>query len=205
MDNRDLYINAIEDAKISEEDEIFPLYELHSGENILLSWNSFPAEFTVGSTYTAGNKLQLWCISFDELKVWYQDNKEGVTDWDMRFKQLIGLPEDYNYTHFTAFGVMPSDVIRPAYQPDPQKQITPAMLDGSSLGEYEEWFRQNEHWSYREAEWPWTRLGYTYDWAEGHEKGLCEFIILPGAEINVKWTVTTSQLIKILEGEDKID
>lgn len=204
MDNRELYLNAIEDAKISEEDEIFPLYELHNGENILLSWNNFPAEFAEGSTYIARKKPQLWCIALEELQNWYRDNKEGVTNWNERLEQLIGLPENYGYTHFTAFGVLPSDVIRPAYQIDPQKQITADMFDGSALGQYEEWFRENEKWSYREAEWPWTRLGYTYDWAEGHEQGLTEFIILPGREINVKWTVTTAELIKMLEDEGEV-
>ncbi len=199
MKNSELYRNAIEDAKVAEADEISRLYELKDGENLLVSWNAFPEEFPVGEYYTAKEYPQMWCIAYDELREWFSDNRTGVTDWDERFRQLLGLPERAWYSHFTAFTVMPDDVIRPAYQPDPRKQITPDMLDGSNLGKYEEWFRQNEHWSFRETEWPWTRLGYTFDWAPGRERGLCEFLLLPGSEVKVEWTVTTKELIDMLE------
>ena len=201
MDNRDLFKNAIEDAKVSEADEIFPLYELADGENILLTWSNFPEVFPVGEYYSTIKDFQLWCFALEELKCWYERTAEGITDWQYRLEQLLGLPANRGYTHFTAFKVYPIDVIRPAYQTDPQKQITKEMFDGSLLGKYEEWFRDNERWSYRESEWPWTRLGYTYDWAEGHERGLCEFLILPGAEVKVEWTVTTEELIERLEKE----
>lgn len=198
MKNSELYKNAIEDAKVAETDEIFPLYELSSGENLLLSWNAFPEEFPEGEFYTVKETPQMWCIAYEELKLWYAENKDGVEDWDERFRQLLGLPERTWYSHFTAFSVRPGDVIRPAYQTDPRKQMTPDLLDGSGLGDYKEWFRQNENWSYREAEWPWTRLGYTFDWAEGRERGLCEFLILPGAEVKVEWTMTTAELVEQL-------
>lgn len=203
MKNSELYRNAIEDAKLAEADEISYLYELKDGENLLISWNAFPGEYPAGEYYSVKEYPQLWCVAYDELKSWFRENRENVTEWDERFRQLLGLPEKAWYSHFTAFTVMPDDVIRPAYQPDPRKQLTPDMLDGSHLGEYEEWFRQNEHWSYREAEWPWTRLGYTFDWAPGRERGLCEFLILPGAEVKVEWTVTTTELIDKLSREVK--
>lgn len=199
MENRDLFKNAIEDAKVSEADEIFPLYELADGENILLTWSNFPEVFPVGEYYSAKREYQLWCISLEELKLWYKVNSDDVSNWQQRLEQLLGLPANRGYTHFTAFTVFPHDVIRPAYQPDPQQQITEEMFDGSLLGKYEEWFRDNEIWSYRESEWPWTRLGYTYDWAEGRERGLCEFLILPGAEVKVEWSLTTDKLIELLE------
>lgn len=202
MKNSELYRNAIEDAKVAEIDEISQLYELKDGENLLISWNAFPGEYPSGEFYTVKEYPQLWCVAYDELKEWFMQNRNDVDDWDERFRQLLGLPERTWYSHFTAFTVQTKDVIRPAYQPDPQGQITPDMLDGSRLGEHEDWFRQNERWSYREAEWPWTRLGYTFDWAPGRERGLCEFLILPDAEVKVEWTVTTAELIDKLSKED---
>ena len=32
---------------------------------------------------------------------WYQKNKENVINWDLRLEQLIGLPKDSGYTHFS--------------------------------------------------------------------------------------------------------
>jgi len=195
MKNPELYRQAIEDAKEAEVHEILPLYELEKDENLLVSWNAFPGEYPEGEFYEVKACPQMWCVAYQELCDWFLINHRGVTDWDERFRQLLGLPEKSWYSHFTAFTVRTEDVIRPAFQPDPKKQITEDMLDGSALGKYEEWFRQNENWSYRESEWPWTRLGYTYDWAEGRERGLCEFVILPGAEVRVEWTMTTEELI----------
>lgn len=198
LSNEQLYTNAVEDAKTCDPNEISKLMELSDGENLLISWNNFPDEFEVGGTYSPHATLEIWCISYEELQEWYQKNNKGVTDWTERLEQLIGLPEDFGYTHFTAFTVTPDDVIRPAYQPDPRKQVTKADLDGSALGEYADWFEGNTQWSYVDSAWPWTRLGYTYDWAQGQERGLCEFLIRTGAEVNVEWTVTTEELISML-------
>ncbi len=203
MKNSELYKNAIADAKVAEADEIFQLYELKDGENLLVSWNAFPGEYPAGEFYEVKEYPQMWCFAYEELQQWFAENRHGVSDWDERFRQLLGLPERAWYSHFTAFTVKPDDVIRPAYQPDPRKQISEELLDGSALGKHERWFRENEIWSYRETEWPWTRLGYTYDWAEGRERGLCEFLILPGAEVKIEWTVTTAELIdKLLKEEE---
>ena len=49
---------------------------------------------------------------------------------------------------------------------------------------------------FRFRAYPWTRLGYTYDWNEaGDEYGLTEFIILPGSEVEIEWTLTTDEFI----------
>lgn len=196
--NEELYAAAVEDAKTCKKNEISKLVELADSGNLLISWNSFPEEFPVGSTYIPRSDLEIWCISYEELQTWYSRNSKGVTDWTERLEQLIGLPEGFGYTHFTAFIADADDVIRPAYQPDPQKQVTKADLDGSALGEYAAWFEGNTQWSYVDSAWPWTRLGYTYDWAQGQERGLCEFLLLTGSEVGVEWTVTTEELIAML-------
>ena len=71
-----------------------------------------------------------------------------MEDWTLRLEQLIGLPADFGYTHFAAFTVTPEDVIRPAYQPDAQKQVAAADLDGSALGGCAAWFEGNTQWAY---------------------------------------------------------
>lgn len=197
--NEELYAKAVEDAKICKENEIEELFALSEGENLLVSWNNFPGEFPVGEYYTAVPELELWCISYEEFENWYSENSKGVKDWNLRLEQLIGLPPEFGYTHFTAFTVKAEDVIRPAYQPDPTEQVTADILDGSALGEHSEWFAGNEQWSYVDSAWPWTRLGYTYDWSEGNEKGLSEFLILSGSEVKVEWTITTEEFLELFE------
>ena len=57
---------------------------------------------------------------------------------------------------------------------------------------YKNWFDDEYSKSYvkgREGR-TWTRLGYTYDWgSKGNNKyGLSEFLVVPGAEVEVRFT-----------------
>ncbi|MCR5482734.1 MAG: hypothetical protein K6F52_08085 [Clostridia bacterium] len=62
---------------------------------------------------------------------------------------------------------------------------------------YKEWFDGNIIWSYFDSAFPWTRLGYTYDWADnGTEYGLSEFIIFNGANAKVEYTYNLEDFVK---------
>ncbi len=51
--------------------------------------------------------------------------------------------------------------------------------------------------SYGENGYPWTRLGYTYDWGNPiSEVGLSEFIIDEGATIEIKGVTTNEDYCK---------
>ena len=50
--------------------------------------------------------------------------------------------------------------------------------------------------SYFYGSYPWTRLGYTYDWADnGTEYGLTEFIVNSGAEVEVEFTQNMDEFL----------
>ncbi len=52
--------------------------------------------------------------------------------------------------------------------------------------EYIEWFTALQSKSYGENGYPWTRLGYTYDWGNPEsEVGLSEFVIEAGATVKI--------------------
>ena len=52
--------------------------------------------------------------------------------------------------------------------------------------EYKAWFDANIISSYFDGKYPWTRLGYTYDWADnGQEYGLSEFINQKDSDVTV--------------------
>ena len=204
-----LYLSAVEDAKQAEENEILPLVTLTPDSDmvtwnddgtkvLLLSWHKCPDIAGESFTCTYG---EIWTFTDKEILSWYDENSEGITDWELRLEQLIGLPAGAEYTHVSAFWVDLDEVIRPAYQTDVTKQMTANLLDGSSLGEYKEWFDGNAEYSYSdETPYPWTRLGYTYDWADnGREYGLSEFLILADSVIEVEWTKTTDEFVDWME------
>ncbi|PTL83542.1 hypothetical protein DAT35_15875 [Vitiosangium sp. GDMCC 1.1324] len=86
--------------------------------------------------------------------------------------------------------VKPGDMFRPC--PDPE-------IDDGTCGltfpvevstEHKNWFTNNYASSYgfwQKTRYPWTGLGYTYDWCSHDTKhvGASEFVVRPGSVVNV--------------------
>lgn len=107
------------------------------------------------------------------------------------------MPKDKENTHFTALWVDPADIIRPAYNMD--ATINSMEIYNSDIEpEFKEWFDSNILSSYyNEDKYPWTRLGYTYDWADnGEEYGLTEFLIKDKSNVTVEFTMTTDEFLQ---------
>ncbi len=113
------------DAVTVKEDEIFPLVEItrdssqvswREDQILLLTVNDTPELYEEGKTVELPGEV--WTFTDREIKAWYPEHKEGVTDWTLRLSQLIGVPTDTGYTHVTAMWVRPKDVIRPAFLTD---------------------------------------------------------------------------------------
>ena len=204
----ELYTQAVEDAKTIEPEELLPLKTTltrddpyaqwnEQGDRVLVcTWNNTPEDYPDGASLTVGGE-PVWVFSGAELAAWYADNAGGVEDWELRLCQLIGLPPDAGYTHFTTLWADPDDLLRPAFDPDVTTNTMTEDLTGEDW--YQSWFADNTAASYGEDGYPWTRLGYTYDWADnGTEYGLTEFILPAGAEATVERTVTTQAYLDSL-------
>ncbi|MCF0216360.1 MAG: hypothetical protein HUK21_07800 [Fibrobacteraceae bacterium] len=81
-------------------------------------------------------------------------------------------------------------------------------VDNTELGMwFHNWFSKTEFSSYKmngKNTRPWTRLGYTYDWAPNSDKyGLTEFLIVNNAEFEVKTTRNIKTYLKWVEQEAK--
>lgn len=204
-ENGFLYMVSVIDSHKAEADEIMPLVALtddsdmatwnDEGQVLLLSWHSYPESYIPGEQFTC-KYGEMWTFTDKEALLWYDNNSQGVTDWELRFEQLLGLPATDSKTHVSAFWVDPEEIIRPAYQIDATKQMAEELLDGSALGEHKEWFDGNAEYSYVTSAYPWTRLGYTYDWYEDdNEYGLTEFVILADSVIDVEWTKSFEEFV----------
>ena len=208
LSNEELWENAVEDAMISEDEEILPLVTLTKEDNrviwddagervLLLSWHNYDDDCAPGSSFKE-EYGDIWATSLGEMMTWYQEKGKEVEDWNLRFAQLLGVHENEGYTRFSAFWVAPEDVIRPAYITDVTKQMENEYAMVGS-GPYQEWFDQNIIWSYFQSDYPWTRLGYTYDWNKGEsEYGLTEFLISDSAKTEIAFTYTTQEFVNWL-------
>ena len=120
----------------------------------------------------------------------------------MNLRELLGLTPTTTFTYFVTFEVREADVFRPTANPDPTTTLpcsypVPATCgetfpDGVSA-EHVKWFANKMLSSYVITEsvlipigYPWTRLGYTYNWHPGSNKyGASEYVIRSGSNVRV--------------------
>lgn len=210
--NEELYAMAVKDAAIAEEDEIEPLVSLtkqdplvtwdDQGRVLLCTWHSYPDSYPEGETVTA-KWGYIWTFTDKEMATHAGELKKSE-DAVMRLRQLISIDPNKSHSTVTGLWVNPSDVIRPAYQSDAANgSMTVAFSEGEEVDEsFKAWFDQNILNSYYYGSYPWTRLGYTYDWADnGKEYGLTEFLIKQDAEMEVAFTDTTEEFLQRLYGK----
>ena len=208
--NEELWKAAITDAVFSEDSEVFELVALTKDDErviwddekervLLLTWHNYDSECLPGDALDAS---YIWATSLGEMKKWYEESGSSAEDWNLRLAQLLGVHENEGYTRFTAFWVLPEDVIRPAYITDVTKQMENGYEKVTDKA-YKEWFDGNILYSYFESDYPWTRLGYTYDWSGGaSEYGLSEFLVKEGSKCEIAFTCTTDEFKEWLENPE---
>jgi hypothetical protein len=164
----------------------------------------------VGQDYQLPADANVWVTPVPELEDCFTGEEALMEPSELRAKQLLGLPPDGNYTKFVELWVNPPDLFRPS--PDPETNDREAELDFPTrssrivafnnactitewdYGEnrditytYEEWFvHRKQTIYYGDHPYPWTCLGYTYDWGNPEsDVGLSEFVILGGSTVGV--------------------
>lgn len=197
----ELYADAVNDAVFADEDEILPLVSLNQGDPmttwrdgkvLLLTWHNYPDSYPEGESVTIGWG-PVWTFTDKEIA---SHSKEFADDPETRLKQLIAFSPDSEHSTVTGFWVDPKNVKRPAYQTDPTVGDMTNDFGENVDEEFKAWFDDNILGSYFYGEYPWTRLGYTYDWADnGTEYGMTEFIVESGAEVRVEFTETTEEFL----------
>jgi hypothetical protein len=198
-----MYQAAIEDAMLAEEEEIYkelvPIIESNTelqwmenaGEKyvLLVTWTKYPESYPIKSNVSTfwGDT---WVMVIPELKDFVEQNDIQNDKLTLRLEQLIGLPYDDGNEYFVEMWVRPDDLFRPS--PDPEITDTQAQLDfpQNVSPEHVEWFNSLKSTTY--DEYPWSRLGYTYDWGEpDSDVGLSEYVIRNNSEVIVSSVSTT--------------
>ena len=212
---REQYAAAVKSAKNLTADDIYPLISIDgssdmatlSGDNsqvLLVTWHNSPDAFKEGTTISHTDKT-IWAFTDKEFLKWFRENHEKVDNWNLRLKQLIGMSPESNNGYFTLFWANVSDVFRPAYYPE----INGGLMNVAFSSSFEEdtsenaiwfknWFDKTSSSIYsKNGGYPWTRLGYSYDWGNPNSKyGLSEFIVKEGSTIEVKFTKNNKAFLK---------
>ena len=215
LDNDALYEIAVRDAVFADEDEIMPLVNITrdddkviwNGDKVLMGLvHKYPDNYPDGEDVTLiwGD---VWVFSAGEMYQWINSNSSGVNDWQVRLEQLLGLPEWKKYTSVTTIWVDADLLHRPANIADPTSAMELTYQptgDETFDTQFKSWYDSIILWSYfNETKYPWTKLGYTYDWADnGREYGLSEFVVFSGATVSVDHTCTIDDFVVSVKETD---
>jgi hypothetical protein len=197
------YLRAVKDAEIAEpaeiSQELIPIVD-HNPE---LIWLGKPgASRILVVTWTSQRKkddkaasrnaeYDVWVTVAPELKNFCRKLNLSSRKLTLRLEQLLGLPPNAGKTVFKEIWVDPGNLFRPA--PDPEITDREAGLGFPKSDKFLtvdnnhiSWFNKTRSKSYSNGGYPWTRLGYTYDWGNPtSEIGLSEFVIKKGAPIQI--------------------
>ena len=188
------YERAIYEASVYERANVRPLRPLtpdQNGEVLVATLTSMKGN--VGELLTVGGS-GIWVTGVPEVQDKCRTFRGDVV---MRLRQLLGLPPDAHVERFLVFRARAVDIFRPS--PDARVTTTlpcPTLVDApipqdcgnafpaETTTEHYEWIAQQ---SFRlhvlSHGYPWTHLGYTYDWAPGDSDhyGASEYVLEPGA------------------------
>ncbi|MDX1939179.1 MAG: hypothetical protein SFU99_01425 [Saprospiraceae bacterium] len=153
--------------------------------------------------YNTG-KYIIWVTAAPQLQALCKDKKFGRKEGlDLRLKQFFGMPPNTEKKYFVEFWVRPQDLYRPCPDNEVNDKSCGLCFAENAPKEYQEWFKNQRNTSYYNCNWydnyPWTQLGYTYDWSPRNKThiGLSEYIIGENKKVVVNGFVTTADYCKV--------
>lgn len=219
VDLQQRYFDALQDAKVAEPSEVYDgltalipanpklVWQKESGRLLVATWTSFKGYDTqVGQEMTLTREV--WVTAVPELKTFCQAYKATTeTPLSLRLEELMGLPPNNGKTRIVEMWVNPADIFRPS--PDPETDDTVAELalppashfkSAQAYAYHSDWYNLQvklDNYDDPKKGYPWTRLGYTYDWGNPQsEVGLSEFVIFASSKIKVEKVSTTDEYCK---------
>lgn len=218
-DLNQLYATAIDDAMITEDieriDTLWPI----SNTNSRLQWKTvngrqyvlmatfmrFPSSYPEGDSITT-TWGDAWLFIPQQMKMRIGGSFNASSDTLMRICQLLGLPpvNSRTNTHIAEMWVPADSLQRPAGNPDIRTATATEVLISGATPAYTNWFNNYIIYAYyhtltgaTDFHYPWTRLGYTFDWApNSHKVGLSEYVLRANTGCWVNKTRTASNYFK---------
>ncbi|MCK9422112.1 MAG: hypothetical protein M0Q38_05905 [Bacteroidales bacterium] len=162
---------------------------------LVVSWmkQNTTQYWPVGKTFKTSNNLAYmsWITTAPEMVDFLK--KHTFTDQSalhLRIAQVLGMPPDTQNDYFVEFWVYPENLFRPTPDPEITDHEADLWFPASVSAKHKSWFLneiKNKYDTATTSAFPWTRLGYTYDWANPlHPVGLSEFVVDTSALVTVK-------------------
>ena len=192
------YNAAIYDAAVYKSSNLRPLkpltFDPATRTATVVTLTDYP--YTRGATTVP---VYVWVTQVPEVQEICQ---KFSGDLELSLSQLLGLIPGTKLSNFVMMTVTEGHIIRPATNPDPLTAMPCSAPAPPNCGQefpkglsdtYVNWFANKtlSAWvipkpSQPPVGYPWTRLGYTYNWKPGADKyGASEYVIVPGSSVTV--------------------
>ncbi|PSL46580.1 hypothetical protein CLV51_103561 [Chitinophaga niastensis] len=195
-----LYGQAVQDAMVADSSEISNALSPITPDNPDLQWKTingqsyvllatfmrYPGSYPVGDSIT-NVWGESWLFIPKQMKSRIAASFTPTSDTIMRICQLLGLPpvNTKSNTHIAEIWVNAARLYRPAGNPAIDTKSSGAVLVNNAPPAFVTWFNNYIIFAYyrpltsaTDYHYPWTRMGYTYDWAPGATKvGLSEYVL----------------------------
>ncbi len=204
------YQAAVADAASADPDEIYKslspvvpfnnrlVWSVDDGTTRVLTvtWTSWSGyNEAVGATTILAREV--WATLVPDIREFALALPGTPDDKPLRIEQLLGLPPGTGKAWFVEMWASPDDLFRPSADPEitdfeagPDFPKPASRLAVSP--EHAAWIDSLKASSYGAAGYPWTRLGYTYDWGNpSSEIGLSEYVIAAGATVRIHASIAT--------------
>lgn len=183
---------AIMDAAIIEPDEIVQLAPVDGESGRFVTWTKFPDSFKPGEDITLAWG-ETWVTVDGALKERCQAFDPQTLTSDVQM--LLGLPEKAEDRFVVTLEVATADLFRPCADPSLSATACAANPGPDVSPEHGLWYEGQSAFSYQlPGGFPWTRLGYTYNWKPGaDEVGLMELVIRKGSTAKVISVAPTAE------------
>jgi hypothetical protein len=208
-----IYQHAIEQSMYATEKKKSTLLSINTENKNLIHMSINNEDYILMLTWKAKNyypdsgayntnNYEIWVTAAPEL--YNRMQKVKSSNIHLRLKQLLGLPPTAQNKLFIELWVRPQDLFRPC----PDKEVNDnscnlCFTQQDSLdADYIKWFNQSRIDRYYSTglynQYPWTQLGYTYDWNPKNKshKGVSEFVIGKNKTIYVNRVYTTEEYLK---------
>lgn len=192
------YLDAIQDALDPQPREVVNNLVAIVATNPLLKWRNFgdgprvlmatlggytssmPA--APGSPYNTGSR-EIWVTAVPQLRDVCTKPGFSGSDLAMRLRQILGLTPNFPVIALVEIWVLPSQLFRPAADNSITGDSAGLTMPSATESWYRLWFNELRATQYYQSSkpshdaYPWTQLGYTYDWGSENHQGLSEFVI----------------------------
>jgi hypothetical protein len=181
-----------------------------AGRVLVTTWTR--AEFFTAPEYQTGHEFALygetWFTAGNQVQATCSASGKTGDALDLRLEQLLGIPPGATYDAFLQVWIDPADLFRPCADPSVTATTCPvtAPLNSKSPDQvgwdcsapanaHAQWLCNSWTMRYGNSDplrqYPWTALGYTYDWSPDNPGGVgpSEFVA------NAKTPVVFEQLL----------